>query len=86
MSSGQIINNPIFYYYGIMPELEVHIDGCGDTSLMFTADFKSPDAFGKFVNDLERVQEINTESRIREKNPVLQRAYEDYQILLKLSK
>lgn len=48
--------------------------------------FCSTGTFDQFVEDIIHLSEIADEEHLRQSNPTLQRAYEDYQLLLKLSK
>lgn len=87
--------NEIYEYFrtfGANPKLELHMDSSGNAaSLMFDARAElSVDLYNYqttyFANDIRRLRELTAEERLRKENPVLERAYEDYQILLKLSK
>lgn len=54
--------------------------------VLLTASFASTGRFNRFVYELEKLDELHYEEYIRQKNPSVARAYEEYQILLKLSK
>ena len=48
-------------------------------------DFASRSRFSRFVSEINLVKDLNYEKYVRENNPAVARAYEEYQILLKLS-
>jgi hypothetical protein len=58
----------------------------GKSTLTLEAEFYSGHAFSHFANDLLRVHQLDVEEAIRADNPTVQRAWEEYQLLLKLSK
>lgn len=49
-------------------------------------DFGVPTGFELFINDLFLLDKLKEERNIRTANPTVQRAYDEYQTLLKLSK
>lgn len=57
-----------------------------DTGVSMNIDFRGTRGFTHFVDDLVRLDELYDEEYQRRHNPVLQRAWEEYQILLKLTK
>jgi hypothetical protein len=48
-------------------------------------DFASRGRFSRFVSEIISLEDLYYEKYIREQNPTVARAYEEYQILLKLS-
>lgn len=56
------------------------------TPVVLTVSFGSNGRFNRFVHELEKLDELHYEEYIRQKNPSVARAYEEYQILLRLSK
>lgn len=57
-----------------------------DTRVSMDVDFRGVGGFTHFVNDLNRLEDLYNEEYQRRHNPTLQRAYEEYQILLKLTR
>lgn len=55
------------------------------TTITVTADFYSSRGYQKFADDIRKLDDLEYEEYLRSKNPTLARAYEEYQILLKLS-
>jgi hypothetical protein len=88
----------IFYRYGSYPRVEVVTEThdittmgtaiqqiAGHTTIKLNIEFHGR-GFDHFIEDLIRLEEIKDEGYLRRHNPTLQRAYEEYQLLLKLSK
>ena len=88
-----------FNKYGYISELEAldetqNIYGYARQSLQIimgrhikmTASFFGERSLEQFADDLTRVAELDYEAHLRSRNPALQNAYEEYQILLKLMK
>jgi len=48
--------------------------------------FRTSESFGHFLEDLSLMYEVLEERQLRRTNPTIQRAYDEYQLLLKLSK
>jgi len=48
--------------------------------------FYSNESFIQYLSELSQIQEFIDERNIRESNPTVQRAYDEYKLLLKLSK
>lgn len=63
-----------------------HIMVGGATRVHVLTRFYSKDSFLAFVNDLSEAEKMREEEQIRKNNPTLQQAWEEYQLLLKLSK
>lgn len=57
----------------------------GKTTITLTVDFHHG-GFNNFMDDMIHLHDIRKEEYLRHNNPTLQRAYDEYQILLKLSK
>lgn len=56
------------------------------TPVEITVTFPSVGRFRRFTSELSKLEDIQYEEYIRQENPLVARAYEEYQILLKLSK
>lgn len=90
----------IFSRYGAYPKIELKtetrdLDFSGtamqyqfvmDTRVSMDVEFKRISSFTHFVNDLNRLDELYDEEYLRRHNPALQRAWEEYQIILKLTR
>jgi len=48
--------------------------------------FHSPGGFENFVRDIVHLEEITDEEYLRRRNPALQHAWEEYQLILKLTR
>jgi len=48
--------------------------------------FHSPGGFENFVRDIVRLEELSDEEYLRHKNATLMRAWEEYQLLLRLTR
>ena len=58
----------------------------GRQTITMTMNFHHRDGFDHFAKDLLLLEEIKDEEYVRQRNPTVQQAYEEYQLLLKLSK
>jgi hypothetical protein len=58
----------------------------GRQTITMTMNFHHRDGFDRFAKDLFLLEEAKDEEYLRRHNPTLQHAYEEYQLLLKLSK
>jgi hypothetical protein len=88
----------VFSVYGTYPSISLHTDTfnindyhstyqmAGNTTVDVTMKFYSLESFNQFAKDVSRVRDLLDERDSRYKNPAVQQAYEEYQILLKLSK
>jgi hypothetical protein len=54
--------------------------------IKMNAVFHSPYGFEHFVKNLVHLEEIEDEEYLRRRNPALQQAWEEYQIILKLTR
>jgi len=57
-----------------------------DSRITLTTEFCRYSGLKKFLEDINTLDDIREEEWIRRNNPQLQRAYEEYQILLKLTR
>lgn len=55
-------------------------------SVKMDLSFYSKESLLQFTEDLNRLEELKEDTRIIRNNPTVKRAYEEYQLLLKLSK
>ncbi len=55
-------------------------------SIKMDLNFYSKESLLQFTEDLNRLEELKEDTRIIRNNPTVKRAYEEYQLLLKLSK
>ena len=60
-----------------------HRDGYG--TIDFYIRFHDSQSFAQFLVELKQCQELSDERRLQKSNPVIQRAYDEYKLLLKLS-
>ena len=58
----------------------------GRTRIKMTVEFGSTEAIELFSRDAKQMRELEYEDRLRQRYATLQKAYEEYQILLKLYK
>lgn len=56
------------------------------TSVKMNIVFSSSRGFKEFLNDITRLDRMLDEEYLRQQNPSLQRAWEEYQIILKLTR
>jgi len=57
-----------------------------ESTIKMNVVFHSSNGFNQFVTDIVRLEEISDEEYLRRHNPALQRAWEEYQIILKLTR
>jgi hypothetical protein len=58
----------------------------GPTTIKVNVTFHSPSGFKQFVEDTTYFEDMAEEAYLRRHNPALQRAWEEYQIILKLTR
>jgi len=58
----------------------------GPATITMTAVFHSSRGFEQFARDIIRLEEIGEEEYLRRRNPALQHAWEEYQLILKLTR
>jgi hypothetical protein len=58
----------------------------GPTTVKANITFHSLGGFNKFVEDITYFEDMVEEAYLRRHNPALQRAWEEYQIILKLTR
>ena len=63
-----------------------HIESFGTGHISVEFEIRNPEIFYKFVEDLSNAQLIADEEKTRKENPALQHAYDEYRIMLKLSR
>jgi len=86
--------------YGARPNIQIKIDThdlfgytstaiahvAGRQTITMDTTFFDRRMFDQFVKDVSYLQELIEDERVRNNNPTVQQAYEEYQLLLKLSK
>ena len=85
-----------FNRYGARPQVNTRphdydINGTtyrylGRNPVELNIEFVGVEYFNKFILDMIRFEETKDEEYLRHRNPTLLKAYEEYQILLKLTK
>lgn len=58
----------------------------GSVSIELSINFDSYATLGRLIKDLDMVQKMQHEEKLRRQSPAAQRAWEEYQIILKLTK
>ena len=99
MSINILELDEIFRYYGIYANINTSFDtinltsngssgvaGFGTGCISVDFDIHSIETFYRFINDLKHGRDSDVEEKLRDENATLQRAYEEYQLLLKLLK
>src|SRR5271166_6177946 len=71
--------SPLYSYHTALKVYEGY-------KITMTTVFHSHGGITELMNFADRVEKEEDEARLRERNPTLKRAYEEYQILLKLIK
>jgi len=64
----------------------IQYDMVRSSSIKMNAVFHSPYGFDHFVKNLMHLEEIEDEEYLRRRNPALRQAWEEYQIILKLTR
>lgn len=80
--------NKAFANYGYVCSLSRHdldIYGRAERQVEGVIIFHSLETFLRLVSDVDIIKEYADEQRIRESDPRVKRAYEEYRLLLKLS-
>lgn len=78
------VNRQTHDIYGYSPGSMVVF--AGKLEINLSAQFYYSSYLSRFIRDLHRVQTLEDEEKIRASNPAVQQAWEEYQLLLKLSK
>jgi len=92
LGSRQIEVANLFNNYGYISELDIPVDQTGtassqiDLRLSFNIKFYSFPHFRRFYEDLTSLEKAADEEYIRERNPAVRQAWEEYQLLLKLTR
>lgn len=80
------VSETFFGRYGASCGADLPSNGDPSGGLDYTIRFYSYDGFKQFLEEISQIQQLIDERYARELNPTLQRAYDEYKLLLKLSK
>lgn len=80
------VRDSIFRRYGTYLTIEVNFLSDAGSSFRFSAEFYDQGLLQNFLKDIKKIELECDEEIIRNNNPTVQRAYEDYKLLIKLSK
>lgn len=78
------VGNILFGRYGASHSVDIYQQNYGEID--FHIQFPNPECFKDYMTELIQYQEFINERNLRDSNPVIQRAYDEYKLLLKLSK